>query len=104
MNWNKPENKKLIAAFLALKNNKEAELFLRDLMTSIEIEDFAKRLQTAELLLNKVSYLEIENITGFSSTTIARVSKWLNSGKDGYKTIISRINHHSNPQKRKGLS
>lgn len=104
MKWNRPENKKLITAFLALKTNKEAESFLRDLMTSNEIEDFAKRLQAAELLLNKVSYLEIENITGFSSTTVARVSKWLNNGKNGYRLIISRINHHNNPSKRKGLS
>lgn len=104
MKWAKPENKKLIAAFLALKTDKEADNFLRDLMTSVEIEDFVKRLQTAELLLNKVSYLEIENITGFSSTTVARVSKWLNNGTNGYKTIITRINHHNNPPKRKGLS
>jgi TrpR-related protein YerC/YecD len=96
MNWNSPEKKRFIEAILALEKPDEATRFLRDLMTEREILDFAKRFETAELLSQKVSYSEIEKKTGFSSTTVARVSKWLNSGEGGYKAIISKLHHHTN--------
>lgn len=81
---------------ITIETPDEARRFLRDLMTEGEILDFAKRLETAELLSQKVPYSEIEKKTGFSSTTVARVSKWLNSGEGGYKTIISKLHHHTN--------
>jgi TrpR-related protein YerC/YecD len=96
MNWNSIENKRFVEAILALENPDETKRFLRDLMTEREILDFAKRFETAELLSQKVSYLDIEKKTGFSSTTVARVSKWLNSGEGGYKTIIGKLHHHTN--------
>ncbi len=103
--WNAKENKQLIEAILSLETADEAKLFLRDLMTSGEIEEFAKRLKTAEMLVNKIPYSTIEKETGFSSTTVARVSKWLNSGTGGYKGIISKLHHHhSQTQIGKGLS
>ncbi|MCX6713856.1 MAG: YerC/YecD family TrpR-related protein [Candidatus Vogelbacteria bacterium] len=104
MNWKKPENEELVKAFLALKNADEAQRFLRDLLTEDEIKEFAKRLQTAEMLLAGASYVDIQKKTGFSSTTVARVSRWLNRGKNGYKTIINKLHHHSSRQGRKGLS
>lgn len=94
MNWQLPENKRLIESILALKNENEAESFLRDLMTEGEIEEFAKRLKAAEMLSLSIPYSTIEKETGLSSTTIARVSKWLNSGQGGYKKIIERVHHH----------
>ncbi|HYV33233.1 MAG TPA: Trp family transcriptional regulator, partial [Candidatus Limnocylindria bacterium] len=50
------------------------------------------------MLSDKISYATIRGKTGLSSTTIARISKWLNRGKGGYKLIISRFNnsHHHN--------
>ncbi len=104
MNWNSYQNKRLIEAVLALNTSNEAKRFLRDLMTEGEIEEFAKRLQAAELLTQKVPYSVIEKKTGLSSTTVARVSKWLNGKEGGYKTIISRLHHHNSIQVRKGLS
>ena len=93
-NWNTTENKQFIEALLSLENAEQAKRFLRDLMTSGEIDEFAKRLKTAQMLSNKVPYSTIEKETGFSSTTVARVSKWLNSGKGGYKEIIEKLHHH----------
>ena len=93
MKWNK-ENKRLVQAVIAIQNANEAKCFLRDLMTENEIIEFSKRLQTAELLINNTSYNEIEAVTGFSSTTVARVSKWLNNGMGGYKLIINKLHHH----------
>ena len=104
MDWNSKENKQLIRAILSLKTSDEAKRFLRDLMTEKEIVEFTKRLQTAEMLTAKLPYSVIEQKTGLSSTTVARVSKWLNGKEGGYKTIISRLHHHNSIQTGRGLS
>ena len=104
MNWKTNENKILLQAILAIETEKEAKQFLRDLLTENEITEFAKRLQIAGLLLKKVSYSKIEETTGFSSTTIARVSQWLNKGEGGYKIIINKLHHHNSNRLGKGLS
>lgn len=98
MNWENEENKFLIKAILMMDTPDDVKLFLRDLLTEGEIKEFAKRLKTAKMLLEKKSYSVIEKETGFSSTTVARVSKWLNSKQGGYKKIINRIHHHGSIQ------
>ncbi|MCK9345400.1 MAG: YerC/YecD family TrpR-related protein [Candidatus Pacebacteria bacterium] len=94
MTWKTAENQKLVEAILGLKTADETERFLRDLMTEGEITEFAKRLKAAEMLADKVPYLTIETKTGLSSTTVARVSKWLFNGMGGYKIILNRLHHH----------
>ena len=91
MNWNKKIYQRLVAALIAIKNESEAEALLRDLCTEGEIDELAKRRWTAEMLMAGVPYTEIEKKTGFSSTTVARVSKWLTGGKGGYYTVLSRL-------------
>jgi len=104
IDWNKKENKQLVEAFLVLKNTNEAKNFLRDLMTESEIQEFANRLLAASLLSRDVQYNAIIESTGLSSTTIARISKWLKGSLGGYRLILSRLNHHHNSSKfRKGL-
>lgn len=106
INWNTKENKQLVEAILSLKNTTEAKSFIRDLMTEKEIKEFANRLEAASLLSRNVQYNTITESTGLSSTTIARISKWLKSSPDGYRLILSRLsNHRNNSSKlRKGLS
>jgi len=104
MNWKNKENKRLIQAILTLKTTDEAERFLRDLMTEKEIKEFAKRLKAAEMLLEKVPYSIIEKEIGLSSTTVARVAKWLNGKGGGYKIIINKLHHHNSIRSRRGLS
>jgi TrpR-related protein YerC/YecD len=105
INWNNKENKQLIEAVLALKNADETRRFLRDLLTEQEIKEFANRLEAARLLSKNVQYCAIIESTGLSSTTIARISKWLKSSLGGYRLILSRLNHHHTPLKlTKGLS
>ena len=99
MNWNTKNNQRLIDAFMALKTAAEARSFLRDLLTEEEIIEFAKRLRAAELLSQAVPYTQIVKETGLSSTTVARVSKWLNRRDGGYKVILNRLaKHHHNPK------
>lgn len=97
--WVNPSTDKLFGAILSLRNLDEARRFFRDLLTAGEIEEFASRWEVAKMLANKISYVKIEKNTGMSSTTIARINKWLTSGLGGYRLLISRlsgqVNHHS---------
>ncbi|MEK7538373.1 MAG: YerC/YecD family TrpR-related protein [Patescibacteria group bacterium] len=104
MDWSHKENKRLIQAILILKTSKETSDFLRDILTEKEIKEIARRLQAAEMLSKNILYSEIARETGFSSTTIARVSKWLNNGKGGYKNILDKLSHHDSVQKKRELS
>ncbi len=85
------EAKSLYKAFLALQTPDEAKRFIRDLLTEEEIKEFANRWKVANMLAEKINYKKIEKETGMSSTTIARISKWLTSGTGGYKLIIKRL-------------
>ena len=91
MNWEKSENRRLIKAFLAIKTEDEARRFLCDLMTRAEIVEFSNRLRAAEMLSEKSPYSLVEQVTGMSSTTVARVQRWLKQGKGGYKMILERL-------------
>lgn len=104
MKWKNKENKRLIKSILAIQTYDEAKRFLRDLMTEKEIKEFANRLKTAEMLTKKIPYSIIENETGLSSTTIARVSKWLNGKEGGYRTIINKLHHKNTIRSRRVLS
>ena len=104
MDWNTKENQKFVEMILSLETADEARRFLRDLMTEKEIKEFANRLRAAELLSKNVMYSAIEEETGLSSRTIARVSKFL-KGKDmGYKTVLNKTHHHNISKTKRGLS
>lgn len=101
--WLTRENKQLVAGILALKTENEAECFLRDLLTPIEIKEFANRLEVARLLSEDMQYNAISERTGLSSSTIARIAKWLGGSLGGYRLVLFRLNHHSPSKLRKGL-
>jgi len=94
--WNNKITEDLLKATLELKNLDEAKMFFRDLLTEAELIEFSKRWQAAQMLNQKISYSKIKKKTGLSSTTIARVSKWLNKGMGGYKLMLNRLNHYHN--------
>lgn len=103
VNWSTKKNTQLVKAILALESEKEAENFLRDLMTKKEVEEFANRLEAAKLLSNNVQYNAIIEGTGLSSTTIARISKWLKGSLGGYRLVLSRLaNKNIAPRKGSG--
>lgn len=103
MNWNRPENKELVTTLLALRSPEEARSFLRDLMTENEITEFGKRFKAAQMLAAQESYPSIQQATGLSTTTIARVSKWLQTGEGGYKLAINRQHQHVPISSERGL-
>ena len=102
--WDNKTTENLLKAILTLENISEAKKFFRDLLTEQEIIEFGKRWQAAQMLSQKIPYSQIESKTGLSSTTIARISKWLNGGMGGYKLMIKRLEHHILYPNGKGLS
>jgi TrpR-related protein YerC/YecD len=96
--WFNRKTEALFNSILSLKNMDEAKSFFRDLLTEQEIIEFSKRWQAAQMLDQNISYSKIQKRTGLSSTTVARISKWLNKGKGGYRLILDRMfgQHHGN--------
>ncbi len=86
----KNKSKDLQKAFLLLQTENEVFNFLRDLCTESEIEEFVQRLDIAKRLYNNETYKNIENEIWVSSTTIARVAKFLKSKWWGYKTLFRK--------------
>lgn len=87
-NWRTPKLKKLARAFLCLKKEKDVENFLRDLCTLEELEELSGRWEVAEMLNKGISYRDIAEKTGVSTTTITRVAHWLEHGEGGYKMAL----------------
>jgi TrpR-related protein YerC/YecD len=90
-----PEVDELLRALLSVEDPDEAYALLVDLCTVREIHDMGQRLQVARLLSAGEHYSRIQEETGASATTIARVSKALNFGADGYRKIIARLDESS---------
>lgn len=95
--WKTLKTEDLFRAILALRTVSEAQRFFRDLLTEEEILEFAKRWQAAQMLDQRIPYSKIVEVTGLSSTTVARVSRWLNRGMNGYTLMLKRLNkgHHA---------
>ncbi len=85
----------LMWAIMVLKTGSEARRFFRDLLSENELIEFGNRWKAARMLAKNVPYTEIEKETGLSSTTVARVSKWLSGGTGGYRLVLNRLNHHN---------
>ncbi len=81
----------LYTAVTRLENLDECRRFFRDLLTETEIREFAERWKVARMLSQGVPYTTIEEETGLSSRTIARVHKWLKQGKGGYTMMLRRM-------------
>lgn len=86
-----PDAKNFYAAFLHLETLDDCKKFLRDLLTEKEMKEFINRWKVVRMLDKKVSYEEITKETGMSSTTIARISRWLNNGMGGYQKMLKKL-------------
>ena len=80
----------LFSAIVQLESMEECRNFLRDLLTEGEIREFAERWKVARMLSQGTPYTRIEQETGLSSRTIARVHKWMKTGKGGYTMMLKR--------------
>lgn len=89
----KKQRHDLFKAFLNLKTVGEVERFMVDLCTPGEIDDFCERWEIAQLLSEGLhSYRDIAAMTGASTTTVARVARFLNQENyQGYKLVLERM-------------
>ena len=76
--------KALAKAFAALDRPDEVRAFLEDLCTPAELEAMSDRWRVVPLLLQGLSYREIQERTLVSVTTIGRVARTLERGAGGY--------------------
>lgn len=81
---------RLFDAILTLKDRDECYRFFEDVCTVNEIMDLAQRFDVARMLTEGRVYTEISAETGASTATISRVSKCLEYGAGGYKTVLDR--------------
>jgi TrpR-related protein YerC/YecD len=82
--------RELFATIGSLEDRSEVEAFFRDLCTLSELEAMTHRWQVARLLDRGLSYLEIAERTGASTTTVTRVAHWLKHGEGGYRLALDR--------------
>jgi TrpR-related protein YerC/YecD len=83
--------KDLYQALLKLETPAECKKFIRDIATLKEIEALAERWKVVKMLDKDMSYRQIAEETGVSTTTITRVAHWLHHGEGGYRMMLDRI-------------
>ena len=82
----------LYKAFACLKNEEETEAFLYDVCTETELIAMAQRMLVAKMLTEKENYNTLGEKTRASSTTVSRVSRFLNKdGSGGYQMVLERL-------------
>ncbi|MDR3052482.1 MAG: TrpR-like protein YerC/YecD [Coriobacteriales bacterium] len=82
------ELQRLYRAFSQLDDADDIRALMEDMCTIREVNEMAQRLNVAFMLDDGISYNAIQEKTGSSATTIARVSKALNFGAGGYRNVI----------------
>lgn len=87
----------LCSAMMFVKSKEEMQRFLTDLCTPAEIRALTERWHVAKILdRQELSYRNINEKTGVSTTTIGRVARFLtNEPHQGYRTILDRLSKES---------
>ena len=83
----------LAEALVQLKDATEAKALLSDLCTPAEIHTIAERWHVAKMLdAGELTYREIHEKTGVSTTTIVRVARFLRQENNGgYRLLLDRL-------------
>ena len=81
----------LYDAILSLEDREECRRLLSDLCTVRELSSMAQRLAVARHLKKGKTFTEIEEETGASSATIARINRCLHYGSDGYSLVLDKL-------------
>ena len=82
----------LAGALSALRTPQEARALLADLCTPAEVRSLGERWQVARLLdAGDLTYRQIHEATGVSTTTIVRVARFLRQEENrGYRLLLDR--------------
>jgi TrpR-related protein YerC/YecD len=87
----------LADALVQLRDAADAKALLADLCTPAEIHTLAERWHVAKLLdAGELTYREIHEATGVSTTTIVRVARFLRQENNGgYRLLLDRAGARS---------
>ncbi len=82
----------LAEALASIADRGEARALLSDLCTPAEVHTLAERWHVAKLLdAGEMTYREIHDATGVSTTTIVRVARFLKQEDNGgYRALLDR--------------
>ncbi len=83
----------LFRAVLALETVDDCRRFFKDITTPAELKALSERWHVARLLdEGELSYREIHDETGVSTTTITRVARFLGQEPNqGYRLVLDRL-------------
>jgi len=73
-----------------VKNKKDAEKFLKDLLTPSESIMIGYRIEIAKMLLKGFGYNDIQKKLKVSASTINNVNRWLYNGFGGYTKELKK--------------
>jgi len=93
--------KRLYTAACAVKNEKQMEQFLREILTHSEQIMIGRRIWIAQLLLEGYTQDEIGERLQAGPGTIQRVSKWLNEKLPGYAEAVVHKGRRRNNKKQR---
>jgi len=87
-----PDIESLLSALRCLDSKDELLRFMTDLCTPAELRALSARWQVARLLNEgELSYRDISEKTGASTTTVGRVARFLNEeAYEGYRIVLDR--------------
>ena len=86
-----PDVENLLEVLAAIDDKDTLFALMEDMFTIREIRERSQRLAVARMLDDGKSYAQIEQATGASATTIARVSKCLSYGAGGYRAALDAL-------------
>ncbi len=81
----------LVHAVVMVQSVKDVALFLQDLLTKSELRMLSKRLRIAKLLLQGLTYEQIEDKLHTSHTTVAKIAAWLSEKGEGFRAIVQKL-------------
>ena len=88
--WKTSQLKKLAEVLASIKNEADMLCFLRDLCTAEELIEMSDRWEVAKMIAKGMSYRDIAEKTGISTTTITRVAHWIKNGEGGYAKMLGK--------------
>ena len=86
-----PDVENLLEVLAAIDDKDTLFALMEDMFTIRELRESSQRLAVARMLDDGKSYAQIEQATGASATTIARVSKCLSYGAGGYRAALDAL-------------
>ena len=81
----------LYELFASIRDEKEAEMLLKDMLTPAELESMSKRWWELQELVNGTTHREVAKKLNISISKVTRGSRVLGHGSGGAKLFLKRL-------------